>query len=376
MVQSQKQTAFEFGPNLLEVQTYLEKSKKIPKIRKELDEHKTQRRFIEKGSKEDREAEDRIHQLNELLKDPEDIFSIQTERIKTGVEPSSDDAMFLFYPTNRAFKRLPPRLSGVKAMSPADAYAKALDKVEISLNDFAVWFRVVKQGKLGGKSFGKVLLAMLEKTVQDMLPGFSGLLLKETPHPHFTIKKEKIRFSLEQLSDGERALLALAFDLIRRLTLANPESKNPAEEGKALVMIDEIELHLHPTWQRQVLRRLMAAFPQCQFIVTTHSPLVLGEVEARCVRYLEQNDETGKIEAFTPPESFGLDANRILDEHMGGSERNVDLAAALNNVFSMIDEEHFADARKAMVPIIKRLGENDPEITRAQSLIKFLESSE
>ena len=65
-------------------------------------------------------------------------------------------------------------------------------------------------------------------------------------------------FYLHQLSDGERGLLALVFDLTRRLAIANPESDNPIAEGVALVLIDEIELHLHPKWQRDVIERLRA----------------------------------------------------------------------------------------------------------------------
>src|SRR5690606_14860939 len=124
---------------------------------------------------------------------------------------------------------------------------------------------------------------------------------------------------LEQLSDGERGLLALIFDLTRRLAIANPASKNAIGEGVALVLIDEIELHLHPKWQRDVLQRLRNVFKACQFVVTTHSPLVLGEVEARCVRFLEF--ENGKVDVTVPAEAYGMDANRILQELMDAPVR-------------------------------------------------------
>lgn len=139
-------------------------------------------------------------------------------------------------------------------------------------------------------------------------------------------------------------------------------------------MIDEIELHLHPKWQRDVLSRLRSVFKSCQFVVTTHSPLVLGEVEARCVRFLEYQD--GKIVVTVPTEAYGMDANRILQEFMDAPVRNKQIDAELKVLFELIDQEHFDEARAKIITLEKALGEDEPELTRASSLIKFLEGSE
>jgi hypothetical protein len=164
------------------------------------------------------------------------------------------------------------------------------------------------------------------------------------------------------------------FDLTRRLTIANPDSVNPIAEGVALVLIDEIELHLHPKWQRDVLQRLCDIFNACQFVVTTHSPLVLGEVHARCVRFLEFVD--GKVSVIVPSEAYGMDANRMLQENMGAQVRNRQVDAALNKLFDLIDQESFDDARSAISALEKMLGVVEPELTRASSLIRFLEGTE
>jgi hypothetical protein len=179
---------------------------------------------------------------------------------------------------------------------------------------------------------------------------------------------------LEQLSDGERGLLALVFDLTRRLSVANPESNNPIADGVALVLIDEIELHLHPKWQRDVLQRLRETFQSCQFVVTTHSPLVLGEVPARCVRFLEFVD--GKVSVTVPTEAYGMDANRILQEFMGAPVRNRQVDGELKTLFELIDQERFDEARAAIAALENKLGEDEPELTRASSLIRFLEGAE
>ena len=145
-------------------------------------------------------------------------------------------------------------------------------------------------------------------------------------------------------------------------------------EGVALVLIDEIELHLHPKWQRDVLQRLRDIFKACQFVVTTHSPLVLGEVPARCVRFLEFMD--GKVVVTVPTEAYGMDANRILQELMGAPVRNRQVESELKALFELIDQERFDDARITIAALENKLGENEPELTRASSLIHFLEGVE
>ena len=72
--------------------------------------------------------------------------------------------------------------------------------------------------------------------------------------------------SIDQLSDGERSFLALICDLGRRLALANPDDLEDPLHGAGVVLIDELELHLHPTWQREVIEKLRTTFPNIQFI--------------------------------------------------------------------------------------------------------------
>ena len=86
-----------------------------------------------------------------------------------------------------------------------------------------------------------------------------------------TIEVKGTRIDIAQLSDGEKCLVAMAGDIARRMVLAMPKAPNPLET-EAVVLIDEIELHLHPGLQRTILPRLRKAFPKAQLIVTTHSP--------------------------------------------------------------------------------------------------------
>jgi predicted ATP-binding protein involved in virulence len=269
-------------------------------------------------------------------------------------------------------RTLPP--VPVRPFEPSLAYDLALHDREVKLREFMHWFRT--QEMLGAQNETRRMrvIDVLRAVVTQLIPEFTNLRIQEQPRLGFVVDKRGQPFYLHQFSDGERGLLALVFDLTRRLAIANPDSDNPIAEGVALVMIDEIELHLHPKWQRDVLSRLRSIFKNCQFVVTTHSPLVLGEVEARCVRFLEYQD--GKVVVTTPTEAYGMDANRILQEFMGAPVRNKQIDAELKVLFELIDKERFNEARAKIIALEKLLGEDEPELTRASSLIKFLEGSE
>jgi predicted ATP-binding protein involved in virulence len=148
------------------------------------------------------------------------------------------------------------------------------------------------------------------------------------------------------------------------------------QETPGLVLIDEIDVHLHPKWQRQVVNDLTKTFPSIQFVCTSHSPLVIGEVEASCIRGLERDEETGSIIATIPSESYGLDANRVLHELMRVSDRNKEVADKLHALFKLIDDEDFDAAHQSIINLTEKLGASEPEITRARTLIKFLEGNE
>jgi predicted ATP-binding protein involved in virulence len=295
----------------------------------------------------------------------------ETNAALANLKNATNQPIAVYFSPKRQLPGRPRSLPEQKPFKIAQAYSFALDDREIELREFLDWFRT--QEKLGSS---QRILDSLRSVVTEFIPAFTNLRLQEHPVLAFVVEKDGKPFKLHQLSDGERGLLAIVFDLTRRLAIANPESSNPISEGIALVMIDEIELHLHPTWQRQILRRLTSTFKNCQFIVTTHSPLVIGEVEARCIRFLERDEETNRVIATIPSESYGLDANRILDELMGTSDRNKEIADKLHDLFRLIDDEDFDAARQSIINLTEKLGESEPELTRARSLIKFLEGNE
>lgn len=354
---------------------------KAESLIKRRDELRFASRETKKGSKEEQEINDEIRLIEIQLDQASDIAAVrilpndaatEADELVTTLRGGPKQPLAIFYSTSRFLSRLPPTLPKTKKIDAAAAYDKSLNQLEVSLNDFANWYRVVV-AEVAAAERDRLFL-QLEQAIKTFLPEVSNLELHEGRPPRFSVMKSGRMLFLEQLSDGERGLLALVFDLTRRLAIANPESDNPIAEGVALVLIDEIELHLHPKWQRDVLQRLRDIFKACQFVVTTHSPLVLGEVPARSVRFLEFVN--GKVGVTVPAEAYGMDANRILQEFMGAPVRNRQVDGELKTLFELIDQERFEDARAAIIELESKLGEDEPELTRANSLIRFLEGAE
>lgn len=184
-----------------------------------------------------------------------------------------------------------------------------------------------------------------------------------------TVEKLGEELSINQLSDGEKTTLAMVGDIARRLSILNPE--RPVEEvmhGTGVVLIDEIELHLHPQWQREILPKLAKTFPNCQFIVTTHSPQVLSHVEAESV-WLLQRGADGKITAENPERSFGLDSNRVLVELLGVPERPQEAKDRISKVFGLVEAGDFVKA-KAEIESAKSLIGDLRELDAALALMR------
>lgn len=182
-----------------------------------------------------------------------------------------------------------------------------------------------------------------------------------------TITKNGKELSIDQLSDGEKCLLAMVGDLARRLSIANPGLKDPLL-GTGIVLIDEIELHLHPQWQRGMIPSLTKIFPNCQFIVTTYSPQVLSDVRPENI-YILSSTEHG-VSVSHPDISLGRDSNQILEEIMGVSERPVNIKNDLKLLFRLIDQGDLDKAREYQKELEGIIGSDDPEFAKADILIR------
>lgn len=276
----------------------------------------------------------------------------------------------VLYTPKRQLPGQPRTLPEAKPFDPSKAYDRALYDREVELREFMHWFRTQDKLGIGNEPRRLKVLDTLRTVVSKLVPEFTDLRVQESPRLGFVVDKRGQPFFLHQLSDGERGLLALVFDLTRRLAIANPESENPIAEGVALVLIDEIELHLHPKWQRDVIKRLPSIFRSCQFVVTTHSPQVIGEVQAQCVRILSIKD--GRVVSETPGMAYGADSNWILNVLMGAEEMNEEVEKDLQGISRLISARKLKSAREKVDDLRTRVG-NTEAIQKLVSTIERIE---
>ncbi len=173
------------------------------------------------------------------------------------------------------------------------------------------------------------------------------------------------------LPDGYLRLIDIVVNLAFRCLLLNGElyGQEAPLHTRGVVLIDEIDLHLHPSLQASVVKGLTQAFPKLQFIITTHAPRVMSGLENssrdRVVRF--SKDATGNVSCQDLP-TFGLDVNSIL-ELLGLTIRDSETQKALEELFRMIDDGENEEARHKIEEMRRRYGDALPDITEAETLL-------
>lgn len=169
------------------------------------------------------------------------------------------------------------------------------------LSDFQEWLLQLDYSqKSGSEKSQKRLEKMHDLVRSDLFPGVTDFSFKKDgDNEHVVVvfsagKDGDVRF--EELGFGYQTTLTWLVDFCKRMFELYPDADNPLH-GEAVVLVDEIDLHLHPKWQRDLVPTLSKIFPNVQFVVTTHSPHVLQSMEDVNLYVLRRNAESGEIEA-------------------------------------------------------------------------------
>lgn len=210
-------------------------------------------------------------------------------------------------------------------------------------------------------------LKFVTETIEKFIPEYSNLRVTRIPTPHMLVEKNGETIRLDQLSDGEKNMIAMIGDIARRLSMANPHMENPLE-GNGIVLIDEIDLHLHPLWQRVIISRLTEVFPNCQFIVSTHSPQVLSHVKAEHIFILKPIKDDVSIEK--PTESYGKSTDRQLEDILGVASRPDNIKDELNELYELIQKSDLEKAKELISKLNNKIEGREPELVKAEVLIK------
>ena len=217
-------------------------------------------------------------------------------------------------------------------------------------------------------------VSAVRQAISSMLPEVSDPRTESNP-PRFIVSQKSEhgqveKLSLDQLSGGYRIVLALAADLARRMVQGNPHLDDPLK-SEAIVLIDEVELHLHPGWQQRILGDLQRTFPNAQFIVSTHSPQVLTTVEPQ--RIVELAREGDRIVAGAPAgATYGAEAGDVLSVVMGVKERpENEFTKALDQYRRLVREGQWeSEEALALRASLESMSPYDPALDRADLEIR------
>ena len=314
--------------------------------------------------------------LRELKEAIENIVKADRE----GVEPL-DLPIVTFYDTDRAVFDQPRRRRGFKTEFPRYAALEGALSVRTNFSEFFQWFYARENKELREQKarrdfdFRLKDLNAVRRAIMSMIPGASEPHTELNPLRFMVDLKLESRkeetLSLDQLSGGYRIVLALAADLARRMLQGNPHREDPLS-CEAIVLIDEVELHLHPSWQQQILDDLVRTFPNTQFIVSTHSPQVLTTVRPEHIVSL--GCENGRIVARqASAATYGAEAGDVLATVMGVNERprSNDFVKNLEQYMGLIGRG-LGKSKKAVSlrSKLESLSPRDPALDRADIEIR------
>jgi predicted ATP-binding protein involved in virulence len=219
------------------------------------------------------------------------------------------------------------------------------------------------------------LINLVNQAIETLIPDVTNLRVDTSQgYPRILVDNFGNQVNISQLSQGQKSLVALTGDLALRLATLNPDAEKPLHSG-GIVIIDEIELHLHPRWQQEVLLGLQQTFPNIQFIVTTHSPQVLSTVDNKCIRQICL-DDSGKPTINTPTfQTKGVTSADILARIMETNSvpENLEEAIWLNDFSRYLkanDEESF---EAVFTKIKAHFGVNHPVVVDCESQIRIVE---
>ncbi len=298
--------------------------------------------------------------------------------------------VFGYYPTNRNFNDTQnTRTNNArtnqynKNYSRFQTYLNCLNNI-IDYNSLSEWLleqmNIQNQERINKKDFGYEInsIKAINRTLKiffEELHEREYVEVKTSRSQYnqsqtivFSSKGSDTEFNL--LSSGEKLILGTVLDLSFKCILANPQLENPMN-AFGIVLIDEIELHLHPKWQLNVINAFRTTFPNIQFFFATHSPLVVANCKNENLWVLNNRELIHATELGD--EIYGSDVNKVLKVIMGTEERPSQIASLIEEIEKLIDAEAFDEKQVALK--IGKLEElitpNDPEITHLKMLAEY-----
>lgn len=297
-------------------------------------------------------------------KDAKEMIRVSNEMQKSirSNDQSSNIPLIAYFSTDR-FKKEKRDVGVEPAGSRLRGYYNSMDSMTNVKFFTDLWFTETLWELQNGKV--SPMLSAVRKALKECIGNCSDV--------YFDMKLQELimvqshpeqRLPFHMLSDGVRSMFAMVMEIASRCYLLNPHlGEESSLNTSGVVLIDELDLHLHPEWQMRVIDNLQNAFPKIQFIASTHAPLVVGALKDGCIICVDNN------QTYDFSLQYGRDANYILKE-MGASEMPQSIKDMISkySVLILKGEGKSKEANRIHDELEKILGRNHPELQRAELL--------
>ncbi|WP_019519320.1 AAA family ATPase [Faucicola boevrei] len=275
-----------------------------------------------------------------------------------------------------------------------DAYFACTDGFGIDFYDFFKWFKqkedlenekqryssqqLSKLLEIFEKNKGHQILDGIIDNIQNIEIGdrllnevreaierftdFKNIRIERQGTPKMVVEKDGEKLDVNQLSQGEKSLLALVGDIARRLAILNPSLDNPLQ-GEGVVLIDEVDLHLHPKWQQNLIDKLTKTFPNVQFILTTHSPHIVSDNPDVLVYALDD----GQLHKFG--NVYGEDVNTLLNDVFDVSRFTPEIDKKFNDIRRAISHQELDNAESLINHLAQEVSPNHTELLKMRLML-------
>lgn len=324
-------------------------------------------------------------------KDAKDILKAARRfRESIAADPGSESPAILplvaFYGTGRLWNE--HRLTegkkryAIAASERLSGYADCLSSSS-SFKGFVAWYEN-KMNEIGDARFktespnSVALVRAVQEAVRIVLEPTGWCDLNWDSQTNSLVVEHAVhgRLPLAALSDGVRNMIALIADIARRCASLNPHlSEDAAEMTPGVILIDEVDMHLHPRWQQAVMDLLTKAFPSLQIIVSTHSPHVLSTVDSTSIRVIRFHD--GKAIPEIPSfQTRGVESADVLARVMDVDPiPQIEPARWLSDFRALIQtgEDTSADGRRLFEQLVTHFGAEHPVLVEVEALRRLQE---
>ena len=199
--------------------------------------------------------------------------------------------------------------------------------------------------------------------------------LKEIPQIYYSRQHKDIVYSergevlpVSCLSAGYQSVLWMIMDIAYRLATLNPD-KNNLMECKGVVLIDEVDMHLHPKWQWNVVKTLEKTFPKIQFIIATHSPIIISSCKAGNLILIDDKQDVSYLK-----NAYGYSVNDVLELCQGSSDVLKNIKVLREEFDKAITECNYDKAVQIVNKMTEEYGIDNTEVIKVKTELEMEQS--